>query len=245
MTTSKLLNGRYEDKIQEVKDSSIDMVLTDPPYNITQCSWEEDIDFNIFWEESLRVLKPKGCIIVFCNQPFSSKLISSNYRDYKYSYIWLKNKKTNFLNSKRQPLRRYEELAVFYRQQPKYIPQKTTGHKPVNKYTKNTSDGETMGRTRIGITGGGSTDRYPDNTLEFPVVNNDGSNGGRLHPTQKPVELLEFLISTYTDVGDTILDMFMGSGSTCVAAKGIGREYIGIEQDEKYFKIAEERIQHG
>ncbi len=244
MTRSKLYKDRYENVLPCIQDNSVDFILTDPPYNITQCSWEEDIDLDFFWSESFRLLKPNGCIAIFCNQPFTSKLISSNYLDYKYSYVWVKNKKTNFLNAKKQPLRRYEDIAIFYKKQPTYNAQKTSGHKPVNSYTKHAYDGETLGKTKLGISGGGSTERYPDNVLEFAVVNNDSSNEGRFHPTQKPIDLLKFFISTYTNEGSIILDMFMGSGSTCVAAKKLLRDYIGIEQEEKYFNIAQERLNY-
>jgi site-specific DNA-methyltransferase (adenine-specific) len=132
---------------------------------------------------------------------------------------------------------------VFYNKQPTYNPQKTTGHKPVNSYTKHTSDGSNYGATKLGITGGGSTERYPVSVLNFSVVNNDSEE--KYHPTQKPIDMCEYLIKTYSNTGDTILDNSMGSGTTGVAAKRLGRKFIGIEKDDTYYKIAKDRITKG
>lgn len=146
--------------------------------------------------------------------------------------------------AEKQPLRKHEDVCVFYTKQGTYNPQLSTGHRPVNSYTKNTGDGETMGATKLGIKGGGSTNRYPTSVLEFSVVNQDGSSdGGKFHPTQKPVSLMEYLIKTYSNEGETVLDFTMGSGTTGVAALNTGRKFIGIELDDKYFDIAKQRIE--
>ena len=180
---------------------------------------------------------------MFGSQPFTSALIMSNPKMFKYVWTWVKNKKTGFLNAKKQPLRQVEDIVVFYNKQPTYTPQKTQGHKPVNSLTKHTSDGSTMGKTKVGIFfGGGQTDRYPSNILAIPVVNNDNSNGDKFHPTQKPVALMEYLIKTYTNEGETVLDFTMGSGTTGCACLNTKRSFIGIELDPEYFKIAEKRI---
>ena len=176
-------------------------------------------------------------------QPFTSLLICSNPKWFKYELIWHKNKSTGFLNAKKQPLRNHESIVVFYNKQPTYNPQKTTGHKPVNSYTKHTSDGSNYGATKLGITGGGSTERYPVSVLNFSVVNNDSEE--KYHPTQKPIDMCEYLIKTYSNVGDTILDNSMGSGTTGVAAKRLNRKFIGIEKDDNYYKIASDRITKG
>lgn len=219
----------------------VDAIITDPPYGTTACKWDTVIPFEEMWPRLKALRKERAPIILFGSEPFSSALRMSNIKEFKYDWIWKKNKSTNFLNAKIQPLRNSEIISVFHKH--KYYPQKTKGHKPVNSYTKHTGDGETVGSTKKGFSGGGQTDRYPTTLLEFPVVNQDGtSDGGRFHPTQKPVSLLEYLIKTYTLEGDTVLDFTMGSGTTGVACKNQGKDFIGIELDAKYFQIAKERI---
>ena len=226
--------------MKSIPDGSIDAIITDPPYGTTACKWDSVIDFDLMWEQLNRIIKPNGAIVLFGSEPFSSALRMSNIKNYKYDWKWNKNKSTGFLNAKKQPLRRVEDILVFYKKQCVYNPQKTTGHKPVNSFTKHTSDGDTMGRTSLGISGGGQTDRYPINTLDIPVINND--NKDKYHPTQKPVALMEYLIKTYTNEGELVLDFTMGSGSTGVACVNTNRNFIGVEQDDKYFDIATERI---
>ena len=177
--------------------------------------------------------------MLFGSEPFSSVLRMSNIKEYKYDWIWVKNKRTNFLNAKKQPLRNVETISVFGKHN--YYPQKTVGHPPVNSFTK-TTDGDTVGKTKS-FSGGGQTDRYPIQTLHFPVVNQDGSSdGGLYHPSQKPVALMEYLVKTYTQEGDTVLDFTMGSGTTGVACANLGRGFIGIEKDKDYFLVAKKRI---
>jgi DNA modification methylase len=275
----KIIEGSFLEKIKEIEDNSIDFVLTDPPYQITQCSWDKLIPFNSFvviddklmekedyllyayrkgvnykdalkyfnenkengmWQELERVTKKDSIVALFCAEPFASKLIQSNVKNFKYCWYWKKNKSTNFLNAKKQPLRNIEYIAVFYKGD--YFPQKTTGHKPVNSFTKHTSDGETMGKTKKGFSGGGSTERYPTQTLEFKVVNNDNSGEDKFHPTQKPIEILKYLLQTYTKKGETILDFTAGSFSTGVACRELDRKFIGIELDHKYIKIGKDRL---
>jgi len=239
----KLLHGDCLDLMKGIPDKSIDAIITDPPYGTTACKWDSIIPFDLMWGQLNRIIKPNGAIALFGSEPFSSALRMSNIKNYKYDWIWIKNKKTGFLNAKKQPLRRFENISVFYKKQSTYNPQKTTGHKPVNSYTKHTNDGTTLGKTKIGIKGGGSTERYPSNTLYFPVVNNDNSSGEKCFPTQKPVVLMEYLIKTYTNENETVLDFTMGSGSTGVACINTNRKFIGIEKDENYFEIANNRIE--
>lgn len=195
------------------------------------------------WAELKRIIKPNGAIALMANEPFTSLLVCSNIDEFKYRIDWKKNKATGFLNAKRQPMRCIEDICLFYKSQPTYNPQKSTGHKPVNSFTK-TNDGETVGKTKVGISGGGQTDRYPTNLVEFKVVNNDGSSpeGKKVHSTQKPVSLMEYLIKTYTNEGDTVLDFAAGSFTTGVACVNLNRKFIGIELDENYFKIGRDRI---
>jgi len=239
----KLLKGDCLELMKTLPDGSVDMVLTDPPYGTTACKWDSIIPFEPMWEQLKRVTKKNGAIVMTASQPFTSALVMSNPKMFKYDWVWRKNKVTGFLNAKKMPMRNKEDILVFYYSQPTYNPQKTTGHSPVNNYTKHTSDGDTLGSTKVGISGGGSTERYPVCVQEFSVVNQDGSSQeGKYHPTQKPVALMEYLIKTYTNEGDTILDFTMGSGTTGVACKNLNRSFIGIELDEEYFKIAQERI---
>ncbi|MFW9871971.1 MAG: DNA-methyltransferase [Candidatus Thorarchaeota archaeon] len=241
----KLYNGDcLEIMDQLIKENvKFDAIITDPPYGTTACKWDSIIPFDEMWNRLKLLRKEKTPIVLFGSEPFSSALRTSNIKEYKYDWIWIKNKTIGFLNAKKQPLRSNETISIFYKKQCLYNPQKMQGLKPVNKYTKNTSDGETVGKTKTGITGGGNTDRYPINTIYFKVVNQDGTNdGGNFHPTQKPVKLMEYLIKTYTKENDLVLDFTMGSGTTGVACKNLNCNFIGIEKEEKYFKIAEKRV---
>lgn len=213
--------------LSTLQSDSVDAVICDVPYGTTQCKWDEVIPFEPLWKGLRRVCKKNAPIVLFAAQPFTSALIMSNPREYRYNWIWRKNKSTGFLFAKKQPLRVYEEICVFYRKAPLYTPQMSGGHAPVNSYTKHTSDGETVRATRVGISGGGQTTRYPVNVLEFDVVNNDDPL--KLHPSQKPLALMEYLIKTYTKPGDTVLDFAMGSGTTLVAAHRLGRQGIGTD----------------
>ena len=238
-----LMHGDCLEWMKEMPDGSVDMVLSDPPYGTTACKWDTVIDLPLMWEQLKRITKPSGAIVMTASQPFTSALVMSNPKMFKYDWCWIKNKSTGFLNAKRQPLRAKEDVLVFYRNQCTYNAQKTYGHRPVNNFVKHTSDGETVGATKIGISGGGSTERYPTNVQKFSVVNQDGtSDGGKFHSTQKPVALMEYLIRTYTNEGETVLDFTMGSGTTGVACKNLGRKFIGIELDQGYFDIAVKRI---
>ena len=238
----QLYQGDCLEVMKNIPDRSVDLVLTDPPYGTTAWKWDSVIPLEPMWKELKRITKDNAAIVLMANQPFTSMLICSNLEMYKYNYVWKKNKSTGFLNAKKQPLRALEDICVFYTKPCVYNPQKTTGHKPVNTFTKHTTDGETVGKTKLGISGGGQTDRYPTNIIEIPVMNNDGSHGDKVHPTQKPVALMEYLIKTYSNEGDVVLDFTMGSGTTGVAAKNLNRDFIGIEMDEGYFKVAQERI---
>ena len=239
----QLIQGDCLEKMKEIDDGSVDMVMTDPPYGTTACKWDSIIPLEPMWEQLKRLIKPNGAIVMTASQPFTSALVMSNPDWFKHEWIWKKNKSTGFLNAKKMPLRNHESVVVFCGGNATYNPQKTYGHKPVNSFTKHTSDGDTVGRTRKGITGGGSTSRYPVTVQEFKVVNQDGTSPeGKHHPTQKPVSLMEYMIKTYTNEGETVLDFCAGSGTTGVACKNLNRNFIGIELDPEYFKIAEKRI---
>lgn len=238
-----LMKGDCLERMKEIEDGSVDLILTDPPYQITKCKWDTAIPFEPMWEQLKRIIKISGVIALFGSEPFSSKLRNSNAKNYKYDWYWSKNKCTNFLNANKQPLRQIENICVFYEKQCNYNPQKTTGHRPTNKYTKHTSDGETLGKTKQGGSYGGQTDRFPTNLIkDISVVNNDNSKKNKYHPTQKPAKLMEYLIKTYTNESETILDFCSGSGTTGIACANLNRNFIGVENDSGYFDIGLNRI---
>lgn len=234
-----LMQGDCLDLMQSIPSASVDMVLCDLPYGTTaKNKWDTVIPFSNLWESYKRVVKDNGAILLFGQPPFSSLLISSNIRMFRYEWIWEKPLAQGFLNANKMPLRATENISVFYKKLPTYNPQMISG-KPYNKgirkanCTTNYGDfGETDGINETG-------ERYPVNVLKF----SNGNHKNILHPTQKPVAMLEYLIKTYTNVGETVLDNCMGSGSTGVACVNTGRNFIGIELDAKYFEIAKRRIE--
>ena len=245
MSTSTYLNqihlGDCLELMKELDSNSIDMILCDLPFGVTQNKWDSVIPLDLLWEQYQRVIKKNGAIVLFGAQPFTSQLVMSNPKRFRYSLVWEKNKSTGFLNAKRMPLRNHEDILVFYKKLPTYNPQKTTGHKPANRYTKNTSDGTNYGETKVGITGGGQTDRYPTSVLKFPVLNNDSES--KFHPTQKPVPLYEWLVNTFSNEGDTILDNCSGAGTLAFACSNQRRNFICMEQDETYYRESIKRFE--
>jgi site-specific DNA-methyltransferase (adenine-specific) len=235
----QLIKGECLEAMKGIPTGSIDAIITDPPYGTTACKWDSVIDFALMWEQLNRIIKPNGAIVLFGSEPFSSALRMSNVRNYKYDWTWEKEKGVGQLNCKRQPMRKVENILVFYKKQCTYNPQFTKGkpYKAISgkqsKYTKDSVYGKQ--REVVNINNG---TRYPVNLIKF----NRQAKQGREHPTQKPVALMEYLIKTYTNENETVLDFTMGSGSTGVAAKNLNRNFIGIELDNKYFEIAENRI---
>ena len=221
-----------------IPSGSIDAIITDPPYGTTQCKWDSVIPFKPMWEQLSRIIKPNGAILLFGSEPFSSALRMSNIKNYKYDWVWEKSKATNFLNAKKQPLRAKENILVFYKKQPTYNPQMTKG-KSYNKgiRKKQTKDDVygSFNQTEVKSEG----NRYPRDVLYFKTAETEGKT---FHKTQKPVKLMEYLIKTSTNENETVLDFTMGSGTTGVACKNLGRKFIGLELDPDYFKIAEDRI---
>jgi len=224
--------------MESIKNESIDAVITDPPYGTTACKWDSVIDFNLMWEQLNRIIKPNGAIVLFGAEPFSSALRMSNINNYKYDWIWEKDRPSGHLNSKKQPLRNVENISVFYKKQCTYNPIMTIGKKSnsigkaINEVTckNNNLYGNFKRVNREG------KEKYPRQILKYNRPHPP------IHPTQKPVALMEYLIKTYTNEKETVLDFTMGSGTTGVAAKNLNRKFIGIEQDHKYFDIATERI---
>lgn len=233
-----LIKGDCLEVMQGIPDGSIDMILTDPPFGTTQNKWDSIIPLDAMWKELKRVIKHNGAIVLFGSQPFTTTLIASNMKDFKYCWVWDKKQSTGFLNAKKQPLRVVEDICVFYRKQPTYNPKMEIRGKPRNKR----GYGKKGGSDNYGTyeqTEAFNNEYYPTNLL--PISN--ASQKGKVHPTQKPVALMEYLIKTYTNEGDTVLDFTMGSGTTGVAAKNLNRGFIGIELYDNYFEIAKERIE--
>ena len=234
----ELYKGDCIEVMKSIPNKSIDMILADLPYGTTQCSWDEVIPFDKLWNQYNRVIKDRGVIALFGAEPFSSKLRVSNMKNYKYDWIWEKSKATNFLNAKRQPLRAYENICIFYKKQSIYNPQMTEGDSYNKGVRKQQTNNDVYGEfEQVEVKSDGL--RYPRNVVYFKTVESEGKT---YHKTQKPVALLEYLIKTYTNKGNVVLDNVMGSGSTGVACLNTNRKFIGIELDEDYFNIAQNRI---
>lgn len=232
----KLMQGDCLELMKEIPNLSIDMILCDLPYGTTQCKWDSVIDFKELWAQYTRIAKDSAAIVLTSMQPFTSALIMSNPKMFKYDWVWEKGSATGFLNAKKQPLRAHESVCVFYKKQCTYSPQFTHGHERKTA-TKKTVNSECYGKA-IKVTDYDSTERYP-RSVQFFSSDKQKVN---LHPTQKPLALMEYLVKTYSNEGDTVMDNCMGSGTTGVACANTNRKFIGIELDENYFSIAKKRL---
>ena len=232
-----LMHGDCLERMKEIPSGSVDMILCDPPFGTTNCKWDSVIDLTQMWEQLKRVAKPSGAIVLFAQSPFDKVLGVSNIAMLKYEWIFEKTAATGHLNAKKCPMKAHENILVFYSALPTYNPQMLVEQPPTNTYTKRNGDGDCYGKT-VEVSGGGSTTRYPRSVQVFK----SDKQTCRLHPTQKPIALMEYLAKTYTNEGETILDFTMGSGTTGVACANLNRKFIGIEMDEGYFNIAKERI---
>ncbi len=225
--TNRLFEGECLEWLPRFPDASVDLVLCDLPYGTTQNKWDSVIDLEALWREYMRVLKPNGVVVLTGQGVFTAKLMLSNERWFKYKLVWEKSKPTNFLNAKRQPLRKHEDVCVFYREQPTYHPQMKPGEaydKGVRKNQLTGSYGE-FSPVHVKSEGG----RYPTDVIYFKTAEAEGTVW---HSTQKPVGLARYLIRTYTNPGELVLDNAFGSGSFLVAALEEGRRYVGIEKNE-------------
>ena len=232
-----LMHGDCLERMKEIPDGSVDMILADCPYGTTSCAWDSIIPLEPMWEQLKRIIKPNGAIVMTAAQPFTSVLVCSNLKMFKYSMVWRKSQSTGHLNAWRMPMRAHEDLVVFYNKPPTYNPELTPkpakNIRPVTNRTKTTD-----------CYGSHKLDAHrcpPDKTMPNSILEFNNAQGG-LHPTQKPVALMEYLIKTYTNEGDTVLDFTMGSGTTGVACINLNRKFIGIELDENYFEISKKRI---
>lgn len=237
----QLLLGDCLDRMKEIPDKSVDMVLCDLPYGTTALKWDVVIPFDEMWEQVSRVTKERSAICLFGSEPFSSALRVSNKEMYRYDWIWEKSRATLFQHANKMPMKKHEIISVFYKKLPTYNPQFTEGkpYKDNRTLRKGLTDIVLGGIERVKSPVDNPGRRYPVSIIDGFCDFKDMGH----HPTQKPVPLLQYLIKTYTNPGETVLDFTMGSGSTGVAAKNLGRNFIGIERDESYFEIAKKRIE--
>jgi len=224
--------------MKEITDKSIDMILCDLPYGTTNCKWDSIIPFEPLWKQYERIIKDNGAIALFGSEPFSSKLRLSNLKLFKYDWIWDKVKGTGFLNAKKQPMRNHEIISIFYKKQCLYNPQKTTGHKNKKSFRSKKLQTDVYGDMNEDYTYE-STERYPRSIQIFPSDTQNSS----LHPTQKPIALCEYLIKTYTNEGEIVLDNCMGSGTTAIACIKTKRNFLGFELDKGYYEKANKRLE--
>lgn len=242
-----LRHGDCLEVMKSIADGSIDAVIADIPYGTTSCKWDTVIDFDLMWAELKRVIKPNGAIVLFGSEPFSSALRMSNIKQYKYDWVWEKPNGANFLVANYQPLKNYENILVFsdgatsYTKKGNscpYYPQESVGKAYTQKSgkQKTTHENSTVRSPIEQIITINEGTRKPKTIIKFTA------DKDKIHPTQKPVALMEYLVKTYTQESETVLDFTMGSGSTGVAAVNTNRKFIGIELDDKYFEIAQDRI---
>ena len=235
-----LIKGDCLEIMKTIESGSIDAIITDPPYGTTACKWDSVIDFDLMWIELKRIIKPNGAIVLFGSEPFSSALRMSNIKNYKYDWIWNKRLAGNVFLAKSQPMKIHENILIFNSTKKRFHPIKTDLDK-VRNYKDKYGGGESFGKKGTGEKIHTTKGKNPKSIIDISNANRKGNQ----HPTQKPIALMEYLIKTYTNEDETVLDFTMGSGSTGVAAKNLNRNFIGIEMDDNYFNIAKQRINEG
>lgn len=234
----KIIHGDCLEEMHDIQDKSIDAIICDLPYGTTQCKWDSVIPFEPMWDHLSRVIKDNGAIVLFGRQPFTTKLIASNIDMFRQTWVWDKVIGVNFMNARKMHTQGFEDIIVFYKKLPTYNPQMEEG----TPYTDHRVSiariaSETLGHRAPYSKIENKGERYPRG-----IVRISGRNNSNVHPTQKPLELMEYLVNTYTEEGDTVLDFTSGSGSTGLACKNLGRKFIGIEREEKYVEISKVRL---
>lgn len=241
-----LIHGDCIEEMKKLPDGSVDAVMCDPPYGTTACKWDTVIPFEPMWEQLKRVTKKNGAIVLFGSEPFSSTLRLSNLIDYKYDWYWNKNHGANFAQANKRPLNVVEIVSVFYQKPPTYNSQKIDnpkGEEKRHQYNPSRQKEVFVGQVAMANEYAKKGVNYEPNKLLARSIITFGREHKPVHPTQKPVALMEYLIKTYTNEGETVLDFTMGSGTTGVACKNLNRNFIGIEMDATYFEIAKKRIE--
>ena len=238
---NQVYHGDCLEVMKDIPAGSVDMIMSDPPYGTTACAWDSIIPLEPMWKQLKRVIKPNGAIVLFGSEPFSSTLRMSNIKNYKYDWYWNKKFGGNFVQAKRMPLKNVETISVFcyVKTLPTYIPQMIKRDKPIKQGGIKSSLAIPIKNNKYTHTRKTYDYKYPTTLLNYPK-----ELGRTVHPTQKPVALMEYLIKTYTNEGETVLDFCMGSGTTGVACKNLNRTFIGIEKDPDYFEIARNRIEN-
>jgi DNA modification methylase len=240
---NEILHGDCLELMKDIPNGSIDMILCDLPYGTTACKWDTIIPFDKLWEQYERIIKPNGAIVLFGSEPFSSALRMSNIKSYKYDWKWDKVIGSGSLNIRYMPLKRYEDVMVFYKKTPTYNPQMTlrdkTKLRPCGEFLK---PNETYGLKKKEQYLYDEDYKYPDTKLEFHSRENELNSKHKIHPTQKPVSLLEYLIKTYTNEGELVLDNTAGSGTTAIACLNTNRQFIVMEKEQKYIDIIKARV---
>lgn len=234
-----LMLGDCLERMKEIPDKSVDLILTDPPYGITKNKWDSTIPLDLMWEQINRTIKDNGAVVMTASQPFTTTLVGSNLKNFRYALVWEKQKGSDPLNANRKPLKAHEDIVVFYKKQPVYNPQFTYEEPYGPRKDKSVKSSNFNKAKEIGGDGSSDGKRYPKSVIK---ISSEGMNSKNLHPTQKPIALMEYLIKTYTNEGETVLDFTMGSGTTGVACKSLNRGFIGIEMDEGYFHLAKGRV---
>jgi site-specific DNA-methyltransferase (adenine-specific) len=247
MGNMRLMQGDCLDRMKEIEDGSVDMVMCDPPYGTTACKWDSVIPLEPMWEQLNRIIKPNGAIVLFGSEPFSSALRMSNIKNYKYDWIWDKVQGSGMTISKIQPMKSHEIISVFSNKKTNYFPIMVKRDKELNtkgwKMSKLNSENGNFSSKSVKETQKIYKEKYPTTILQHHKSAKECNNTKRVHPTQKPVALMEYLIKTYTNQSEIVLDFTMGSGTTGVACENLDRNFIGIERDADYFKIAKRRIE--
>ncbi len=236
---AELWHGDCLELMPSLPDGSVDMILCDLPYGTTACKWDTIIPFEPLWEQYERVIKDNGAIVLTASQPFTTALIASNLKLFKYTWVWEKSKATGFLNSKKRPLVAHEDICLFYKKQPTYNPQMTRGDAYDKGVRKDQTDDDVYGYfKRVQVKSEGF--RYPRSVQYFKTAESEGET---YHKTQKPVALFEYLIRTYTNEGEVVLDNCIGSGTTAIACINTRRNFIGIEKEQEYVELARRRVE--
>jgi len=238
---NQIINADCFDVFPQIPDDKADMIFCDLPYGTTKSPWDSILPFDLLWPQYERIIKDDGAIVLFAKAPFDKVLAASNMKLFRYEWIWEKNKATGHLNKGLMPLQAHENILIFYKRPPTYNPQMSQGHKPMNAATNNHKS-TVYGDGIPWSNEAGKTERYPRSVLYYPVVNNDDPS--RIHPNQKPVELIEYLIRTYTNEGETVLDNCGGSCVTAEAAVRTKRNYIVIEKESHYATAGENRVRN-
>lgn len=249
---NEIIQGDTIEEMRKLPDKSVDMILADLPYGTTQAKWDSVIPFESLWEQYERVIKDNGAIVLTAAQPFTSALIMSNPKIFKYEWVWDRVVNGHPLNANRQPLRRHESVCIFYKKQPTYNPQMTRisaekaaeqlSKKSRKQYSSKELTGKFMSFSRDSYTADSLKYNHPTSIISFNAKAGELNSAHRVHPTQKPVSMFEYLIKTYTNEGEVVLDNVIGSGTTAVAAINTGRQFIGIEREPEYVEIARKRV---